>query len=156
MRCCAPCKPSSPPSRSFTDLSATSKRSVSTGSALRRADTAKAAFHSEGDREVALTPSSRSYIGADLSAVIAGRDPAIHPLERSVFFSMDARVEPGHDELRANGRGCYSAAMRTSGAAERTSASTCFSYLTKFSWNMRTSLRAVWSNAALSFQVFIG
>src|SRR4030095_1291167 len=50
----------------------------------------------------------------------------------------------------------YSAAMRTSGAAERTSASTCFSYLTKFSWNMRTSLRAVSSNAALSFQVFLG
>src|SRR5882672_5580715 len=50
----------------------------------------------------------------------------------------------------------YSAAMRTSGAAARTSASTCFSYLTKFSWNMRTSLRAVSSNAALSFQVFIG
>ena len=50
----------------------------------------------------------------------------------------------------------HSAAMRTSGAAARTSASTCFSYLTKFSWNMRTSLRAVSSNAALSFQVFIG
>src|SRR5262249_45245581 len=50
----------------------------------------------------------------------------------------------------------YSAAIRTSGAAARTSASTCFSYLTKFSWNMRTSLRAVSSKAALSFQVFIG
>ena len=50
----------------------------------------------------------------------------------------------------------YSAAIRTSGAAARTSASTCFSYFTKFSWNMRTSLRAVSSKAALSFQVFIG
>ena len=42
----------------------------------------------------------------------------------------------------------YSAAMRTSGGAERTSASTSFSNLTKFSWNMRTSLRAVPSKAA--------
>ena len=50
----------------------------------------------------------------------------------------------------------YSAAIRTSGAAARTSASTVFSYLTKFSWNMRTSLRAVSSKADLSFQVFIG
>ena len=33
--------------------------------------------------------------------------------------------------------------MRTSGAAERTSASTCWSNFTKLSWNMRTSLRAV-------------
>ena len=57
---------------------------------------------------------------------------------------------------RTRASAVYSAAMRTSGAAERTSASTCFSYLTKFSWNMRTSLRAVSSNAALSFQVFIG
>ena len=53
-------------------------------------------------------------------------------------------------------RATHSAAMRTSGAAARTSASTCFSYLTKFSWNMRTSLRAVSSKADLSFQVFIG
>jgi hypothetical protein len=44
---------------------------------------------------------------------------------------------------------CYSAAMRTSGAAERMSGSTCCSYLTKF---LRTSLRAVSSNAALSFR----
>src|SRR5262245_16842437 len=50
----------------------------------------------------------------------------------------------------------HSAAMRTSGAAARTSASTCFSYFTKFCWNMPTSLRAVASKAALSFQVFIG
>ena len=57
---------------------------------------------------------------------------------------------------RTRASAVYSAAMRTSGAAERTSASTCFSYLTKFSWNMRTSLRAVSSNSALSFQVFIG
>ena len=42
----------------------------------------------------------------------------------------------------------YSAGMRTSGAAERTKGSTCCSYLTKFSWSMRTSLRAVLSNAA--------
>jgi hypothetical protein len=34
----------------------------------------------------------------DCSAVIAGLDPAIHPLELKRFFSMDARVKPGHDE----------------------------------------------------------
>src|ERR1700746_77985 len=50
----------------------------------------------------------------------------------------------------------HSAARRTSGAASRTSASTCFSYLVKLFWNMPTSLRAVASNPALSFQVFIG
>jgi MFS family permease len=47
----------------------------------------------------------------------------------------------------------HSAAMRTSGAAARTSASTWLSYLVKFSWNMRTSLRAVSSNSALFCQV---
>ena len=50
----------------------------------------------------------------------------------------------------------YSAAMRTSGAAARTSASTWFSNRTKLSWNMRTSLRAVWSNSDLFFQVLNG
>jgi hypothetical protein len=50
----------------------------------------------------------------------------------------------------------YSAAMRTSGAAERTSASTSSSYLMKFDWNMPTSFRAVSSKAALSRQVFMG
>jgi hypothetical protein len=29
--------------------------------------------------------------------VIAGLDPAIHPL-REIPFEMDARVKPGHDE----------------------------------------------------------
>ena len=43
-----------------------------------------------------------------------------------------------------------------SGAAARTSASTCFSYLVKFFWNMLTRLRAVLSNSALSAQVFSG
>jgi hypothetical protein len=33
----------------------------------------------------------------NLSAVIAGLDPAIHRLELKRFFSMDARVKPGHD-----------------------------------------------------------
>ena len=69
-----------------------------------------------------------------------------------------ALLDPCGLGVGAGGRtsAIYSAARRTSGAAERTSASTCFSYLTKFSWNMRTSLRAVSSNAALSFQVLIG
>jgi hypothetical protein len=31
-----------------------------------------------------------------LASVIAGLDPAIHPL-RSSIFSMDARDKPGHD-----------------------------------------------------------
>ena len=38
--------------------------------------------------------------GAHLSTVIAGLDPAIHRLGLKLFFSMDARVKPGHDELR--------------------------------------------------------
>ena len=50
----------------------------------------------------------------------------------------------------------HSAAMRTSGAAARTSASTWLSKRTKLSRNMRTSFRAVWSNSALSFQVLNG
>jgi hypothetical protein len=35
-------------------------------------------------------------VGSDLSAVIAGLDPAIHLLNEA-FFSMDARVKPAHD-----------------------------------------------------------
>ena len=50
----------------------------------------------------------------------------------------------------------HSAAMRTSGAAARTSASTWSSNWTKFFWNMSTSLRAVWSNSSLFCQVFCG
>ena len=38
-------------------------------------------------------------VGADLSTVIAGLDPAIHPFNEMLFL-MDARVKPGHDELR--------------------------------------------------------
>jgi hypothetical protein len=49
--------------------------------------------------------------GACSSAVIAGHsasedarerayDPAIHPLRSKRFFSMDARVKPGHDEWK--------------------------------------------------------
>jgi|AmaraimetFIIA100_FD_contig_121_237559_length_688_multi_6_in_0_out_0_2 hypothetical protein len=37
-------------------------------------------------------------VGSDLSAVIAGLDPAIHRIELKLFFSMDARVKPGHDD----------------------------------------------------------
>jgi hypothetical protein len=43
----------------------------------------------------------------------------------------------------SNSRVAYSAAIRTSGAAARTSASTSFSNCTKFFWNIPTSLRAV-------------
>jgi len=34
-----------------------------------------------------------------ISFVIAGLDPAIHPLRRNFAKVMDARVKPGHDEL---------------------------------------------------------
>jgi hypothetical protein len=37
--------------------------------------------------------------GIDPSIVIAGRDPAIHPLKEALF-SIDARVTPGHDESK--------------------------------------------------------
>jgi hypothetical protein len=50
----------------------------------------------------------------------------------------------------------HSAAMRTSGAAARTSASTWLSNGTKFFWNMATRLRAVSSNSALFCQVLCG
>jgi hypothetical protein len=33
-------------------------------------------------------------------AVIAGLDPAIHPLLKRAFVLMDARVKPAHDEGR--------------------------------------------------------
>jgi hypothetical protein len=42
----------------------------------------------------------RGAIGAPsviLSPVIAGLDPAIHPLQMKRFFPMDARVKPAHD-----------------------------------------------------------
>src|SRR5882724_9985259 len=74
----------------------------------------------------------------------------------SLHYHQRKRAARGPPFRNGTAIAAYSAAMRTSGAAARTSASTCFSYLTKFSWNMRTSLRAVSSNAALSFQVFIG
>jgi hypothetical protein len=32
-----------------------------------------------------------------LNPVIAGLDPAIHPLQMKRFFPMDARVKPAHD-----------------------------------------------------------
>jgi hypothetical protein len=32
------------------------------------------------------------------SFVIAGLDPAIHPLRKIHFMKMDARVKPAHDE----------------------------------------------------------
>jgi len=32
-------------------------------------------------------------------SVIAGLDPAIHPLRKSLAKMMDARVKPAHDEL---------------------------------------------------------
>jgi hypothetical protein len=33
--------------------------------------------------------------------VIAGLDPAIHRAKRSLISSMDARVKPAHDSLKA-------------------------------------------------------
>jgi hypothetical protein len=37
-------------------------------------------------------------ISTDPAAVIAGLDPAIHPLRLKRLFSMDARVKPAHDK----------------------------------------------------------
>src|SRR5262249_26514385 len=83
MRCCARCKPFSPRSRSFTDLSATSKRSASTGSAPRRGEAADQAAIDTLD--LASCP----------IRVIAGLDPAIHRLERSAFFRWMPGSSPG-------------------------------------------------------------
>jgi hypothetical protein len=38
--------------------------------------------------------------GDELGLVIAGLDPAIHRIELSQCFWMDARVKPAHDEQR--------------------------------------------------------
>jgi hypothetical protein len=40
---------------------------------------------------------SGTPVGSDPSKVIAGFDPAIHPLNE-ILFSMDARAKPAHDE----------------------------------------------------------
>jgi hypothetical protein len=40
------------------------------------------------------------------STVIAGLDPAIHRLRKSLAKGMDARVKPGHDEFSVGRRPC--------------------------------------------------
>src|SRR5216684_1264686 len=83
-----------------------------------------------------------------MPALVAG----IHVfLDGATTQDVDGRDEPGHDGVQS-----HSAASLTSGAAARTSASTCASNLAKFFWNMPTSARAVLSNSALSAQVLIG
>jgi hypothetical protein len=88
----------------------------------------------------------------------AGEDMA-HAARRffnSLLFSLHLR------EITASRRGSpaarphHSAAIRTPGAAARTSASTWLSNGTKFFWNMATRLRAVSSNSALLCQVLCG
>ena len=64
---------------------------------------------------------------------------------RAIFSSRRRTLAQGIDRgqpLPNTTRIFYSAAIRTSGAAARTSASTWLSYLVKFSWNICTSLRA--------------
>jgi len=73
----------------------------------------------------------------DVVLVMAALVPAIHVF-RYGKKSVDARDKPAHD-----GVNFHSAARRTSGAAARTSESTCSSNCTKFFWNIDTSLRAV-------------
>jgi hypothetical protein len=41
---------------------------------------------------------------APIIIVIAGLDPAIHRAKRILKFSMDARVEPAHDDLKMRRR----------------------------------------------------
>jgi hypothetical protein len=43
-------------------------------------------------------------VGTDPSVVIAGLDPAIHPLKEALF-PMDARVKPAHDGSRTRKAG---------------------------------------------------
>jgi hypothetical protein len=47
---------------------------------------------------------ARSAVFAPDLAVIAGLDPAIHPLQRTLAKGMDARVKPAHDERWGYGR----------------------------------------------------
>jgi len=51
--------------------------------------------------EVALKPIIPTAAMDDLSAVIAGLDPAIHHIETTLVFLMDARVKPAHDESKS-------------------------------------------------------
>jgi len=48
----------------------------------------------------------------DLSAVIAGLDPAIHHIETTLVFLMDARVKPAHDESKSETVGINAIAAR--------------------------------------------
>src|SRR5919201_3294617 len=43
--------------------------------------------------------SSKVRLGVQYASVIAGLDPAIHPLRLKCLFPMDARVKPGHDAI---------------------------------------------------------
>ena len=80
--------------------------------------------------------------------------PAIHS-SQIIFIDYGLRTRvvgiKSHEYCRV-----YCAAICTSGAAARTSASTWLSNCTKLSWNIATSLRAVSSNSALFCQVLWG
>src|SRR5262249_39060985 len=82
MRCCARCRPSSLRSRSSTDLWATSRRSVSIGSAPRRADA----------RESGNTP----FIPAKAGSQIRKLGPRFRGDERSgVLLRREADLGSG-------------------------------------------------------------
>jgi hypothetical protein len=72
-------------------------------------------------------------------------------LHRSAWMNRPRRAA-----FRVRLPSAHSAAIRTSGAAARTSASTWLSNGTKFFWNMATRLRAVSSNSALFCHVLCG
>jgi hypothetical protein len=54
---------------------------------------------------VSIRKMERQHVAAgrvrpyQIKRVIAGLDPAIHPLRKSLAKMMDARVKPAHDEV---------------------------------------------------------
>src|SRR6266481_3071452 len=101
------------------------------------------------------------YTPCQTCALAGARRFRRREIELGLLESIWQRLSFADDDLeRRNQEYCrgrrYSAAICTSGAAARTSASTWLSNCTKLFWNIATSLRAVSSNSALFCQVLCG
>ena len=89
--------------------------------------------------------------------VIAGLDPAIHPASPYYFFSMDARLKPGHDEPRMpRRRRCdqYSVAFSRSGAVRSCSGPPILPWVrsARIVPALGRLLRSTWRDASHSFE----
>jgi hypothetical protein len=63
-------------------------------------------------RMTAVSGAAASRPGHDFSRVIAGLDPAIHPLRKSLASKMDTRVNPAYDAARDLARAELAVAQR--------------------------------------------